>query len=54
MQERMLAIGGTLTFRSRRGQGVVLRAEVCQPTLGQETPFFFHDKRTHAELDHER
>jgi PAS domain S-box-containing protein len=54
MQERMLAIGGTLTFRARRGQGVVLRAEVCQPTLGQETPFFFHDKRTHAELDHER
>lgn len=54
MQERMLAIGGTLTLRSRRGQGMVLRAEVCQPALGQETPLFFHDKHMRAELDHER
>ncbi len=53
MQERMLAIGGTLTLRSRRGQGMVIRAEVSQPTLGQETPLFFHDEHTHAELDHE-
>lgn len=52
MQERMLAIGGTFTLRSRRGQGMVIRAEVCQPTLGQETPLFFHDEHTHAELDH--
>ncbi|MFA7382466.1 MAG: PAS domain S-box protein [Desulfurivibrionaceae bacterium] len=31
MQERMLAIGGTFVIRSRRGEGMVLRAEVCQP-----------------------
>ena len=54
MQERMLAIGGTLTLRSRRGQGMVLRAEVCQPTLGQETSSSFHNECTYAELDHER
>jgi PAS domain S-box-containing protein len=54
MQERMLAIGGTLTLRSRRGQGMVLRAEVCQPAHGEETPFFFHDEHMHAELDHEQ
>jgi PAS domain S-box-containing protein len=54
MQERMLAIGGTLSLRSRRGQGMVLRAEVCQPTLGQETSSSFHNECTYAELDHER
>ena len=54
MQERMLAIGGTLTLRSRRDQGMVLRAEVCQPTLGQETSSSFHNECTYAELDHER
>ena len=32
MQERMLAIGVPLVIRSRRGEGMVLRAEVCQPT----------------------
>lgn len=32
MQERMLAIGGTLALRSRPGEGMVLRAEVRQPT----------------------
>ncbi|MFH1020523.1 MAG: PAS domain S-box protein [Pseudomonadota bacterium] len=41
MQERMLAIGGSLTLRSRRGNGTMLRAEVCQPILGQEPPPFF-------------
>jgi len=54
MQERMLAIGGTLSLRSRRGEGTTLRAEVRQPTLGQESFPFFHDERTHTELAHER
>ena len=41
MRERMLAIGGTLVLRSRRGEGMMLRAEVRQPTLEQEaSPFF--------------
>ncbi|MFA6900244.1 MAG: PAS domain S-box protein, partial [Desulfurivibrionaceae bacterium] len=40
MQERMLAIGGTLVIRSHRGEGMVLRAEVCQPIPQPETIHF--------------
>jgi signal transduction histidine kinase len=41
MQERMLAIGGTLVIRSRPGEGTLLRAEVCQPVPPPEAlPLF--------------
>ncbi|MGV1098460.1 PAS domain-containing protein [Thiovibrio sp. JS02] len=35
MQERMLAIGGTLTVRSRRGEGTMIRAEVRRAGAGK-------------------
>ena len=54
MQERMLAIGGTLAIRSVRGQGMALRAEVCQPVHGQREDSFLHDKNMSVELVHER
>lgn len=45
MKERVRAIGGTLSVRSRRGGETVLRAQVFQPAGGAEGLPLFHDGR---------
>ncbi|HIJ89501.1 MAG: PAS domain S-box protein [Desulfobulbaceae bacterium] len=55
MHERMLAIGGTLSIRSRPGEGTTIRAEVRWLERGQEDSSIFMIKDgAYAELQHER